>query len=210
MTSEEEDRIIDTIISSDDEEEQVSKPQTCKRKHSDANNDDPELNAALLSSAIAQVEYLECENKRLKNDRERQEHIELKHIVKNVNLTNEKKDREESFRREKKRWMDEKRRLEETLRHLNKRLEEERGSLEHRHVSELEAKMRSLQEDLDREKKHLKEAQEQRECKICFDAECSLLFRPCNHVSTCEECSMTLSQCPICRQIIYEKIKAFM
>ena len=107
------------------------------------------------------------------------------------------------------RFIDEKRSLEEELQKERKNHESTKIKVTRR-VTEVESKIKSLQENLDHEKKHLQEELQQKECKICFNAEISMLFQPCHHVSTCDRCSMTITQCPICRQIITEKIKAFM
>ena len=46
-------------------------------------------------------------------------------------------------------------------------------------------------------------------CKICWDAETTMMFRPCNHLCVCKECADTVldltareRKCPICRKKI--------
>ncbi len=46
-------------------------------------------------------------------------------------------------------------------------------------------------------------------CKICYSLDMSVLFRPCGHLLTCKSCADQLSNCPICRCPIFEKIRAF-
>jgi hypothetical protein len=49
------------------------------------------------------------------------------------------------------------------------------------------------------------------ECKVCFNKTASVLFTPCNHCSTCSDCSLSLSEdkCPICRTLITHKLKIY-
>lgn len=46
-------------------------------------------------------------------------------------------------------------------------------------------------------------------CSICFENEVTMLFQPCNHVSTCATCATNCSSCPNCRSQITNKIKVF-
>ena len=41
-------------------------------------------------------------------------------------------------------------------------------------------------------------------CKICYDAEYNIVFLPCGHVVTCKKCSIAIFKCPICREFILE------
>ena len=61
--------------------------------------------------------------------------------------------------------------------------------------------------ELERENKRLRE---ERTCKICLDATADMLFDPCGHLSTCARCSSSLTECPMCRNMICKKIKVFM
>ena len=51
---------------------------------------------------------------------------------------------------------------------------------------------------------------EERRCKICMEADAAVLFDPCGHLSTCSGCSSSLTECPMCRNRIKRKIRAFM
>ena len=49
-----------------------------------------------------------------------------------------------------------------------------------------------------------------RECVICMNAQRTTLLRPCGHVCVCSECAEAVSTCPLCRQHIADRIRAFM
>lgn len=57
-----------------------------------------------------------------------------------------------------------------------------------------------LQEELDRVKDSMM-------CKVCMDAEMSIIFLPCAHMATCASCTINLSFCPVCREQIKFTIK---
>jgi hypothetical protein len=44
-------------------------------------------------------------------------------------------------------------------------------------------------------------------CIICMDNKKSIVFLPCTHMHTCQECSNQLDNCPVCRGNILKKIK---
>lgn len=50
---------------------------------------------------------------------------------------------------------------------------------------------------------------DQKLCKICMDKELAITFLPCGHLATCEECSKSLGECPICRKPITQTVKVF-
>ncbi|XP_050447704.1 E3 ubiquitin-protein ligase XIAP-like isoform X1 [Cataglyphis hispanica] len=52
------------------------------------------------------------------------------------------------------------------------------------------------------ETRKLKEA---RLCKICMDNELAIVFLPCGHLATCDNCTPALTTCPLCRL----KIRAY-
>lgn len=43
------------------------------------------------------------------------------------------------------------------------------------------------------------EDEEQEECLLCYDAPKQSVFNPCGHFYTCNNCSVKLHTCPICR-----------
>ncbi|XP_056639062.1 E3 ubiquitin-protein ligase LRSAM1-like isoform X1 [Diorhabda sublineata] len=44
------------------------------------------------------------------------------------------------------------------------------------------------------------------ECVICLDVECQIIFVPCGHLCCCCNCSVPVSECPLCRETIERKI----
>ena len=48
-------------------------------------------------------------------------------------------------------------------------------------------------------------------CVVCMERPRSILFRPCNHLSTCRTCSYNsnISSCPVCRIQIDERIDVY-
>ncbi|KAL7300585.1 hypothetical protein TKK_0006578 [Trichogramma kaykai] len=60
---------------------------------------------------------------------------------------------------------------------------------------------------LEEENRKLREA---RLCKICMDREVAVVFLPCGHLSTCEFCAPSLTQCPMCRQEIRATVRTFL
>lgn len=47
-------------------------------------------------------------------------------------------------------------------------------------------------------------------CTVCLDQPKEMLFRPCGHVATCQQCAESLSTCPLCRARIDEKIRTYL
>lgn len=46
------------------------------------------------------------------------------------------------------------------------------------------------------------------ECVICFEVTRLLIFVPCGHVCCCEQCSVGVNQCPLCRADVEGKLSA--
>ncbi|KAA0184250.1 hypothetical protein HAZT_HAZT011953 [Hyalella azteca] len=63
-----------------------------------------------------------------------------------------------------------------------------------------EQKVRNLTEQVER-------LREGRLCKICMDADLSVVLLPCTHMATCSNCTLALSTCPICRSSIKHVIR---
>jgi hypothetical protein len=61
-------------------------------------------------------------------------------------------------------------------------------------------------ENLKREKEQL---QEQQLCVVCTDRNISVVLLPCRHRCMCHDCSNVLSKCPICRQLIEQRLVTF-
>jgi hypothetical protein len=47
-------------------------------------------------------------------------------------------------------------------------------------------------------------------CKLCMDKERNILFQPCGHCVSCNQCAMYVEDCPICRKSIIYKIKTYL
>lgn len=47
-------------------------------------------------------------------------------------------------------------------------------------------------------------------CAICFVEQKSVLFMPCQHLVACVNCASSLSECPMCRKEITDRIRAFL
>ena len=67
-----------------------------------------------------------------------------------------------------------------------------------------EPALMSTREDAAEELARIKQS---RTCKICMDKEISMVFLPCLHMVACEECTLTLNNCPVCRRDIIYSIK---
>ncbi|XP_077466480.1 E3 ubiquitin-protein ligase XIAP-like [Stigmatopora argus] len=55
----------------------------------------------------------------------------------------------------------------------------------------------------------LRKLQREKLCKVCMDRDTCVVFIPCGHLATCEDCSQTLSKCPICCGSITQKVKTY-
>ena len=47
------------------------------------------------------------------------------------------------------------------------------------------------------------------ECKVCFSEQISALFMPCGHLLCCLPCANLSQRCPVCREVISERIRVF-
>lgn len=47
-------------------------------------------------------------------------------------------------------------------------------------------------------------------CKICMDKKVSVVFLPCGHLISCQDCSYALKSCPICRNGIKGIVRAYL
>mmetsp|Transcript_45097 Transcript_45097/g.116635 ORF Transcript_45097/g.116635 Transcript_45097/m.116635 type:complete len:257 (-) Transcript_45097:235-1005(-) len=46
-------------------------------------------------------------------------------------------------------------------------------------------------------------------CKVCFDREIDTVLVPCGHIVVCGECASNVSRCPLCRNVIEQKVKVY-
>ena len=65
----------------------------------------------------------------------------------------------------------------------------------------------SSDEALIRENQRMKD---QRQCKVCFDAEVGVVFLPCAHLAVCRNCAPGLTKCVVCMSNINETIRVYM
>jgi hypothetical protein len=60
------------------------------------------------------------------------------------------------------------------------------------------------------EKGNIRDKEDTKMCVVCFAKPCCIIFEPCCHVSVCEECSITFTNCPIDRREITLKKKVYL
>lgn len=51
--------------------------------------------------------------------------------------------------------------------------------------------------------------QDERTCKVCMDAEATILFLPCGHLVTCGNCAPALKNCAVCRSGIRGTVRTY-
>ncbi|CAD7965186.1 unnamed protein product [Amoebophrya sp. A25] len=80
----------------------------------------------------------------------------------------------------------------------------DRGTAELKTYREwLQRQITRIREILDTRSSNL---EEQSLCCVCFEADRSVLLRPCSHLALCEKCSKKVETCPICRSRITSRI----
>lgn len=45
------------------------------------------------------------------------------------------------------------------------------------------------------------------ECVVCLERKCDIIFLPCGHLCSCSQCDRNLSECPLCRATIMQRVK---
>merc|ERR1719312_2163825 len=45
------------------------------------------------------------------------------------------------------------------------------------------------------------------ECVVCMERKCDIIFLPCGHLCACSLCDRDLTQCPLCRSAIAQRVK---
>ncbi|KAJ8027420.1 E3 ubiquitin-protein ligase XIAP [Holothuria leucospilota] len=56
----------------------------------------------------------------------------------------------------------------------------------------------------------LEKLREKNLCKICLDNDVEILFLPCKHLVTCSDCAERIDNCPICRELIDDRLYVYM
>ena len=79
-------------------------------------------------------------------------------------------------------------------------------------LKELDSKLEKILSKIKSEKiNKLKESSfpsiNKKTCIACMLNEICIIFRPCNHLCTCENCSEKINICPMCRQLITSRMK---
>jgi hypothetical protein len=58
-----------------------------------------------------------------------------------------------------------------------------------------------------KEEKKLKQNIDDRVCKICMENPMDCVYFDCKHICSCMKCAEKLDKCPICREIITQRLK---
>jgi hypothetical protein len=75
------------------------------------------------------------------------------------------------------------------------------------------AQLKETKEKLGKSLKLIKELEtksEQMMCVVCFEQKKNIVFIPCKHCTCCEQCSVQIDSCPMCRTDIKERMEIFM
>ncbi len=51
---------------------------------------------------------------------------------------------------------------------------------------------------------------EERMCKICMDNDVNIVFLPCGHLVSCQECAPNIKKCAVCRKLIRGTVKTYL
>ena len=47
-------------------------------------------------------------------------------------------------------------------------------------------------------------------CCICYENNVNVIFLPCGHICCCENCTLSIIKCPLCRELVlYKKFCQF-
>jgi len=84
-------------------------------------------------------------------------------------------------------------------------------SLEHKSLQELQVYERQLKNALERIEKAKQNLEEEKLCVICRCESKEVLIMPCRHLCVCRDCGhrVELTLCPLCRQVIAERLTVF-
>ena len=58
--------------------------------------------------------------------------------------------------------------------------------------------------------KYMMDAEKLLLCTICMNAQKSILFDPCHHMTACENCCDKMTNCPICRESIKKRVSVYL
>ncbi len=51
---------------------------------------------------------------------------------------------------------------------------------------------------------------EERMCKICMDNDVNIVFLPCGHLVSCQECAPNIKKCAVCRAPIRDTVRTYL
>nr|CAG4712096.1 unnamed protein product [Naegleria fowleri] len=106
--------------------------------------------------------------------------------------------------------------LKQLLSDKNKQWEEDRFKLTLKECSKISTQtLRHMKSDLLRCLQVIDETLHEREdrdksCAICMGNVRQVVFMPCKHFLSCEDCAQNVEHCPICRHVISKRIKIYL
>jgi Zinc finger, C3HC4 type (RING finger)/Galactose oxidase, central domain/Kelch motif len=66
-----------------------------------------------------------------------------------------------------------------------------------------------LRDELDALRKEKRELRARSRCAVCIDAEINVVLLPCKHRCLCSACAGALKKCPLCREMIDERLTVY-
>lgn len=76
-------------------------------------------------------------------------------------------------------------------------------------AEEKKLKMPEQEEKKDEENVEASKREEALDCKVCFERQLNIVFLPCGHLITCDQCAIKLTQCAMCRRRIDDTVRVF-
>jgi len=87
-----------------------------------------------------------------------------------------------------------------------KELKTERIEMKQRAVTMLK-ELSSERQERQKQKKRADELDAQIKCVICLQRERCVVFQPCFHMVSCQQCRINIQACPICRAAVEGHLK---
>jgi hypothetical protein len=89
--------------------------------------------------------------------------------------------------------------------------EDDSLALEHKSLQELQAYERQLKNALERIERAKQNLEEEKLCVVCRENPKEVLMMPCRHLCVCKDCGhrVELTRCPLCREVIAERLTVF-
>ena len=77
-------------------------------------------------------------------------------------------------------------------------------------TSKLKIELKEARDECDKLKNQLEKTMADldraRNCSICYEREKKIMFKPCRHILTCENCACLVYVCPCCRDYIKKRV----